>query len=79
MSAVMDVAAPRRSNAEKLEIGFPPVREPAAPAVVIHPHPDDYESEADYLDAVPGLMESIVEAMNSPESEWVDVPEKWVE
>jgi hypothetical protein len=34
--------------------------------------PDDYDSETDYINAVPGWAEEILEARNSPRSEDVD-------
>jgi len=40
--------------------------------------PDDYDNETDYINAVPGMKEKIIEGLNTPLSECVDVPEDWI-
>jgi hypothetical protein len=40
-------------------------------------NPDDYKTDAEYLNAIPGMRESIFEAANTPASERVPVPEEW--
>ncbi|GBU22034.1 hypothetical protein R80B4_01937 [Fibrobacteres bacterium R8-0-B4] len=39
--------------------------------------PNDYDNDTDYLNAIPGMMESINEGIDAPESECVDVKEVW--
>jgi len=39
--------------------------------------PDDYDNDTDYLNAVPGMAESIIESMNAPRSEFKPVPRKY--
>jgi uncharacterized phage-associated protein len=36
----------------------------------------DYDNDTDYLNSIPGMMESITESINSPPSEWERVPEE---
>jgi len=40
-------------------------------------NPDDYETDNDYINAVPGWRESIIAAANAPDEDWEDVPEEW--
>jgi len=44
--------------------------------VTDYPDPADYDDETDYICAVPGLADRIVESMKTPPSEWKDVPEE---
>jgi len=60
---------------EQLRVVRETERTPAVIAPVIDP--DDYDSETDYINAVPGLAEKILAASNSPRSEDEDVPEEW--
>ncbi len=39
--------------------------------------PDDYDNDTDYLNAIPGMAESIIESMNAPRSEFKPVPRKY--
>jgi hypothetical protein len=39
--------------------------------------PADYDNDTDYLNAIPGMMESIIEGCNTPLSECVPVSEVW--
>jgi hypothetical protein len=39
--------------------------------------PDDYDNDTDYLNAIPGMMESINEGIDAPDSECVDITEVW--
>jgi hypothetical protein len=39
--------------------------------------PNDYDNDTDYLCAIPGMVEKIVEGRNTPLSECEDVPEDW--
>jgi hypothetical protein len=40
--------------------------------------PADYDNDNDYLNAIPGMRESIMEASASPMSDDVDVPSDWI-
>jgi len=40
--------------------------------------PDDYDNDTDYLKAIPGMMESILESVNTPRSEFEEVPKDWI-
>jgi hypothetical protein len=40
-------------------------------------NPDDYDNDTDYLNAIPGMTESIIESMNAPLSEFKPVPRKY--
>jgi len=40
-------------------------------------NPDDYDNVTDYLNAIPGMMDTINEGIDAPESECVDVTEVW--
>jgi len=51
-----------------------------APAVEVDEpdiDPDDYDNDTDYLNAIPGMAESIIESMNMPRSEFKPVPRKY--
>jgi len=39
--------------------------------------PDDYDNDTDYLNAIPGMVDKILAAHNSPTSEDEDIPEDW--
>jgi len=39
--------------------------------------PDDYDNDTDYLNAIPGMMESIMESINAPKSERVPFDKLW--
>jgi len=39
--------------------------------------PDDYDNDTDYLNAIPGMAESIIESMNAPRSEFKPVPRRY--
>jgi hypothetical protein len=39
-------------------------------------NPDDFDNDTDYLNAIPGMMESIIASINAPASEWERVPEE---
>jgi hypothetical protein len=39
--------------------------------------PDDYDNDTDYLNAIPGMMESIMESINAPASERVPLEKLW--
>jgi len=41
--------------------------------------PTDYENDTDYLCAIPGMKESLIELRNAPESEFEDVPDDWID
>jgi len=41
--------------------------------------PDDYDSETDYVNAIPGLAELLIASANAPASEFVDVPDDWID
>jgi len=41
-------------------------------------NPDDYDNDTDYLNAIPGLMEAIDAEIESPMSEYEDVPDDWI-
>jgi len=41
--------------------------------------PADYPNTTAYLNAIPGMVESILEASNAPMSEFVDVPDEWID
>jgi len=41
--------------------------------------PADYPDETAYLNAIPGMAESIIASMNAPRSEFVDVPDDWID
>jgi len=36
--------------------------------------PADYDNNTDYLNAIPGMAESIINSMNAPMSEFEDIP-----
>jgi hypothetical protein len=36
--------------------------------------PADYDNDTDYLNAIPGMAESIISSMNAPMSEFEDIP-----
>jgi hypothetical protein len=36
--------------------------------------PDDYDNDTDYLNAIPGMAEKLIEGMNTPLSECERVP-----
>jgi len=36
--------------------------------------PADYDNDTDYLNAIPGMAESIINSMNAPMSEFEDIP-----
>jgi hypothetical protein len=36
--------------------------------------PADYDNDTDYLNAIPGMAESIIESMNAPASEFTPAP-----
>jgi len=38
------------------------------------PDPADYDNDTDYLNAIPGMAESIIRSMNAPMSEFEDIP-----
>jgi len=40
--------------------------------------PDDYDSETDFINAIPGMRAKIIEGLNTPLEECVDVPEDWI-
>jgi hypothetical protein len=40
------------------------------------PNPGDYDSDTDYLYAVPGMVDRILRARNAPAENWKDVPEE---
>jgi hypothetical protein len=40
--------------------------------------PADYDNDNDYLNAIPGMRESILAASASPVSDDVDVPADWI-
>jgi len=40
--------------------------------------PADYDNETDYLNAIPGMMDSIIEGVNAPDSECKRVPDDWI-
>jgi hypothetical protein len=42
-------------------------------------NPDDYDNDTDYLNAIPGMMESIMASINAPKSERVSAPEDWID
>jgi hypothetical protein len=56
------------------------VRETEGAPAIIAPviDPDDYGNDTDYLNAIPGMAESIIELMNAPDSEFEDVPEEYI-
>jgi hypothetical protein len=39
--------------------------------------PADYDNDTDYLSAIPGMMESINEGIDAPDSECDDMPDDW--
>jgi len=39
--------------------------------------PNDYDNATDYLSAIPGMMESINDGIDAPESECDDMPDDW--
>jgi len=39
--------------------------------------PNDYDNDTDYLNAIPGMMESIMESINAPKSERVPLKKVW--
>ncbi len=39
---------------------------------------DDYDSETDFLNAIPGMREKIINGLNTPLDECIDVPEDWI-
>jgi len=39
--------------------------------------PADYDNDTDYLNAIPGMAEKLIEGMNTPLSECEDIPEEW--
>jgi hypothetical protein len=41
-------------------------------------NPNDYDNDTDYLNAIPGMRESILEAANTPANERIPVPEEWL-
>jgi len=41
--------------------------------------PADYDNDTDYLNAIPGMAELIIESMNAPASEFIDVPDEWID
>jgi hypothetical protein len=36
--------------------------------------PADYDNDTDYLNAIPGMADSIIKSMNAPMSEFEDIP-----
>jgi hypothetical protein len=40
--------------------------------------PDDYDNDTDYLNAIPGMAESILAASASPRSDDVRSPKDWI-
>jgi hypothetical protein len=40
--------------------------------------PDSYDSETDFLNAIPDMREKIIEGLNTPLEECVDVQEGWI-
>jgi len=63
-------------GASKLRIDVDAERRTGTIAPVIDP--DDYDNDTDYLEAIPGMMESILESVNTPRSEFEDVPKDWI-
>jgi len=39
--------------------------------------PNDYDNDTDYLNAIPGMMDSITASINAPKSERVTKKELW--
>jgi len=39
-------------------------------------NPDDFDNDTDYLNAIPGMMESIMASINAPPEEREQVPEE---
>jgi len=39
--------------------------------------PNDYDNDTDYLNAIPGMVESILEASNAPASERIPLEKLW--
>jgi hypothetical protein len=39
-------------------------------------NPDDFDNDTDYLNAIPGMMESIIASINAPPEEREQVPEE---
>jgi len=39
-------------------------------------NPDEFDNDTDYLNAIPGMMESIIASINAPEEERERVPEE---
>jgi hypothetical protein len=61
-------------------IGAPRIKvEREAGRVILSPviNPDDYDNDTDYLKAIPGMMEKIMEGVNAPASDGVLVEEIW--
>jgi hypothetical protein len=42
-------------------------------------NPDDYGNAIDYLEAIPGMMESIMASVNAPKSERIPSPKDWID
>ena len=41
--------------------------------------PDDYDNDTDYLNAIPGMMDSIIASINAPISERITEEELWTD
>jgi hypothetical protein len=42
-------------------------------------NPDDYDNATDYLEAIPGMMDSIMASVNAPKSERIPSPKDWID
>lgn len=62
MAPRIAVMPPRKSG----EVLLAPVIDPA-----------DYDNDTDYLNAIPGMTEKLIEGMNTPLSECEDIPAEW--
>jgi hypothetical protein len=40
--------------------------------------PDDYDNETDFLNAIPGMREKIINGLNTPLEDCADVPDDWI-
>ena len=41
-------------------------------------NPEGFDNDTDYLNAIPGMVDKILAADNTPDDEWEDVPADWI-
>jgi len=74
-----DILSAMGASELRLDIDTDAGRGTIAPAV--NPDaidPDDYDNDTDYLYAIPGFVNRVLEARNAPLSKSKPVPEEWI-